>query len=312
MKTTIASPSKPIASSFSSHWRFHFSSDCRPNYRRKWHRVGSQVPPAKISSCSIRSLPHLFCPTGIPTPHPETPMRAAESVSDSISNLPSAPPTNRSPVPSMFDNWSWKSRLNNPTPYNLNASTVCTKRVSKGVRDMPGSLQTATSNIPSGKALMYFGLFLATGVFFVFIAFSLFLPRLPFSLGFIGSMVDTIYVSMVLHSYVLSVLFSVIQVMALAYYGISYFPGGSTGLKFLTSSLTSSATRIFGRSYEREKVPADEQQLTQWSLPEDDLVLLAVVGLKEPCRPGVRDTVRLCQELELRYISHFLLLKRCC
>ncbi|CAN1200889.1 Calcium-transporting ATPase 10, plasma membrane-type [Linum perenne] len=66
------------------------------------------------------------------------------------------------------------------------------------------------------------------------------------------------------------------------------------------------------RSYEREKVPADEQQLTQWSLPEDDLVLLAVVGLKEPCRPGVRDTVRLCQELELRYISHFLLLKRCC
>ncbi|CAN1197186.1 Protein transport protein SFT2 [Linum perenne] len=160
--------------------------------------------------------------------------------------------------------------------------------VSKGVRDMPGSLQTATSNIPSGKALMYFGLFLATGVFFVFIAFSLFLPvivivpqkfaicftlgclfiiaslfalkgpqnqfahmiskeRLPFSLGFIGSMVGTIYVSMVLHSYVLSVLFSVIQVMALAYYGISYFPGGSTGLKFLTSSLTSSATRIFGR-----------------------------------------------------------------
>ncbi|CAN1356740.1 hypothetical protein LINPERPRIM_LOCUS44053, partial [Linum perenne] len=65
--------------------------------------VGSQVPPAKISSCSIRSLPHLFCPTGIPTPHPETPMRAAESVSDSISNLPSAPPTNRSPVPSMCE-----------------------------------------------------------------------------------------------------------------------------------------------------------------------------------------------------------------
>lgn len=36
--------------------------------------------------------------------------------------------------------------------------------------------------------------------------------RLPFTLGFIGSMVGTIYVSMVLHSYILSVLFSVIQV----------------------------------------------------------------------------------------------------
>ncbi|CAL1365674.1 unnamed protein product [Linum trigynum] len=160
--------------------------------------------------------------------------------------------------------------------------------VSKGVREMPGNLQSATSNIPSGKALMYFGLFLATGVFFVFIAFALFLPvivlvpqkfaicftlgcifiigslfalkgpqnqfghmiskeRLPFSLGFLGSMAGTIYVSMVLHSYVLSVLFSVIQVMALIYYSISYFPGGSTGMKFITSSLTSTVMRIFGR-----------------------------------------------------------------
>ncbi|KAL9382886.1 hypothetical protein Peur_023209 [Populus x canadensis] len=156
--------------------------------------------------------------------------------------------------------------------------------VSKGVS---GNFQSATSNIPSGKALMYFGLFLATGVFFVFTSFALFLPvivlvpqkfaicftlgcgfiiasffalkgpknqlahmsskeRLPFTLGFIGSMVGTLYVSMVLHSYFLSVLFSVIQVLALAYYAISYFPGGSTGLKFLSSSLTSSVMRRFG------------------------------------------------------------------
>lgn len=45
--------------------------------------------------------------------------------------------------------------------------------------------------------------------------YFLFLQRLPFTLGFLGSMVGTIYVSMVLHSYVLSVLFSVIQVLAL-------------------------------------------------------------------------------------------------
>ena len=48
--------------------------------------------------------------------------------------------------------------------------------VSKGVRDLPGNLQFATTNVPSGKALLYFGLFLSTGVFFVFIAFTLFLP----------------------------------------------------------------------------------------------------------------------------------------
>lgn len=160
--------------------------------------------------------------------------------------------------------------------------------VSKGVRDIPGSLQTATSGVPSGKSLMYFGLFLATGVFFVFIAFTMFLPvmvimpqkfaicftlgcafiigsffalkgpknqlahmsskeRLPFTLGFIGCMVGTIYVSMVLHSYVLSVVFSVLQVLALVYYAISYFPGGSAGMKFLGSALTSSVLRCFGR-----------------------------------------------------------------
>lgn len=160
--------------------------------------------------------------------------------------------------------------------------------VSKGVRELPGNLQSATSSIPSGKALMYFGLLLSSGVFFVFIAFTLFLPvivlvpqkfaicftvgcgfiigsffalrgprnqfshmssmeRLPFTLGFLGSMIGTIYVSMVLHSYILSVLFSGVQVLALAYYAISYFPGGSAGLKFISSSLTSSVTKCFGR-----------------------------------------------------------------
>ncbi|KAK9156428.1 hypothetical protein Sjap_003908 [Stephania japonica] len=125
--------------------------------------------------------------------------------------------------------------------------------VSKGVRDLPGNLQSATSNVPSGKSLVYFGFLLASGVFFIFIAFTMFLPvmvlmpqkfalcftigclliigsfvalkgpkgqlehmtskeRLPFTLGFIGSMVGTIYVSMVLHSYILSVLFSILQV----------------------------------------------------------------------------------------------------
>ncbi|KAI3833969.1 hypothetical protein MKW92_012174 [Papaver armeniacum] len=49
------------------------------------------------------------------------------------------------------------------------------------------------------------------------------------------------------HSYILSVLFSVLQVLALSYYALSYFPGGSAGLKFLTSTLTSSILRCFGR-----------------------------------------------------------------
>ncbi|XP_021815928.1 calcium-transporting ATPase 10, plasma membrane-type-like isoform X1 [Prunus avium] len=50
------------------------------------------------------------------------------------------------------------------------------------------------------------------------------------------------------------------------------------------------------RTYELESVPTDEQQLALWALPDDDLVLLAIVGIKDPCRPGVRDAVRLCQK----------------
>ncbi|KAL0012761.1 hypothetical protein SO802_007869 [Lithocarpus litseifolius] len=50
------------------------------------------------------------------------------------------------------------------------------------------------------------------------------------------------------------------------------------------------------RSYELDKVPADEENLAQWALPEDDLVLLAIVGIKDPCRPGVKDAVNVCQK----------------
>ncbi|XP_062155503.1 calcium-transporting ATPase 9, plasma membrane-type isoform X2 [Alnus glutinosa] len=50
------------------------------------------------------------------------------------------------------------------------------------------------------------------------------------------------------------------------------------------------------RSYELDKVPTDEEHLAQWVLPEDGLVLLAIVGIKDPCRPGVKEAVKVCTE----------------
>lgn len=41
-------------------------------------------------------------------------------------------------------------------------------------------------------------------------------------------------------------------------------------------------------------VPTSEEELANWELPETDLVLLAIIGLKDPCRPGVREAVQLC------------------
>ncbi|XP_059637463.1 calcium-transporting ATPase 10, plasma membrane-type-like isoform X2 [Cornus florida] len=48
------------------------------------------------------------------------------------------------------------------------------------------------------------------------------------------------------------------------------------------------------RSYQVAKVPTAKEELTYWKIPEDDLVLLAIVGLKDPCQPDVRDSIQLC------------------
>ncbi|XP_071709373.1 calcium-transporting ATPase 9, plasma membrane-type-like [Rutidosis leptorrhynchoides] len=37
-----------------------------------------------------------------------------------------------------------------------------------------------------------------------------------------------------------------------------------------------------------------DEELEHWLMPEDDLVLLAIIGLKDPCRRDVKDAVRLC------------------
>ncbi|XP_047314128.1 calcium-transporting ATPase 8, plasma membrane-type-like isoform X2 [Impatiens glandulifera] len=37
-----------------------------------------------------------------------------------------------------------------------------------------------------------------------------------------------------------------------------------------------------------------EEELSTWKIPDDDLVLLTIIGLKDPCRPGVREAVQLC------------------
>ncbi|KAL5230431.1 hypothetical protein ABZP36_029207 [Zizania latifolia] len=43
---------------------------------------------------------------------------------------------------------------------------------------------------------------------------------------------------------------------------------------------------------EIETIPKED--IADWKLPEDDLTLLGIVGIKDPCRPGVRNAVQLC------------------
>ncbi|XP_031258057.1 calcium-transporting ATPase 9, plasma membrane-type-like [Pistacia vera] len=54
------------------------------------------------------------------------------------------------------------------------------------------------------------------------------------------------------------------------------------------------------RLYEIDKVPSDEESLDPWVLPEDDLVLLAIVGIQDPCRPSVKNAVKVCKEAGIK------------
>ena len=70
--------------------------------------------------------------------------------------------------------------------------------------------------------------------------------RLPFSVGYVASILATLYAALFMHSYILSLFCSGLQVIALLYYSASYFPGGTTGVKFILNMAWSAVTSCFG------------------------------------------------------------------
>ncbi|ROW16247.1 hypothetical protein VPNG_01830 [Cytospora leucostoma] len=60
-------------------------------------------------------------------------------------------------------------------------------------------------------------------------------PRLPFTAAYFGSITLTLYFSIGLHSTILTVFSAIIQLAALAWYLVSYFPMGQSGLRVATS-----------------------------------------------------------------------------
>jgi hypothetical protein len=65
------------------------------------------------------------------------------------------------------------------------------------------------------------------------------MERLPFSGSYLVSLVGTLYCSMVMGSYLLTLIFSIIQVIALLYFLVSYIPGGVSALTFMGSMMGS-------------------------------------------------------------------------
>ena len=73
------------------------------------------------------------------------------------------------------------------------------------------------------------------------------IERLPFSASYGLSLVGTLYCSMVMGSYILTMIFSGIQVIALAYFLVSYIPGGTGALTLVGGMMGSGIKSIFVR-----------------------------------------------------------------
>eukprot|EP00897_Mesotaenium_endlicherianum_P009442 jgi/Mesen1/8526/ME000480S07875 len=123
----------------------------------------------------------------------------------------------------------------------------------KNVQDLPGSLQKTATALPSRRAVAYFGAMLAAGAFFVFVAFAMFLPVMvvypqKFALCFTIGCILIMGAFFVLKGPAQQLQhMTSMEVLALAYYVISYFPGGSTGMRFLTSMGSSAVWSLVGR-----------------------------------------------------------------
>ncbi|XP_063409229.1 uncharacterized protein LOC134692686 [Mytilus trossulus] len=72
--------------------------------------------------------------------------------------------------------------------------------------------------------------------------------RLPFTTAYFGSMLATLYFSLWLRSTVFTVIFAVIQILALVWYIVSYIPGGQTGLKFFSKIFYSVASKTASKT----------------------------------------------------------------
>ncbi|RPA99301.1 SFT2-domain-containing protein [Choiromyces venosus 120613-1] len=57
-------------------------------------------------------------------------------------------------------------------------------------------------------------------------------PRLPFTAAYFGSIALTLYFALGVQSFFLTLISSIIQLVALVWYLVSYFPMGSSGLRF--------------------------------------------------------------------------------
>ncbi|KAI8076871.1 ER-to-golgi vesicle protein transport Sft2 [Halteromyces radiatus] len=70
------------------------------------------------------------------------------------------------------------------------------------------------------------------------------MERLPFTISYVGSMALTLYASLGARNYILTIIFAIIQILALVWYIGSYIPGGVSTLRYGTAYIGRRAASI--------------------------------------------------------------------
>jgi hypothetical protein len=202
--------------------------------------------------------------------------------------------------PSLVSDWNNYSSESTPLKTS-NQSDQGLSFAEEGTRSVSGYLagvlttvsstvtgaSSSLSNIPNTTQWTYFAALFGTGILFLILAFTIFLPmlilspskfaltfsvgsglilaslgalkgwqqmfghmasreRLPFTGAYIGSLLGTLYSSLMMHSYLLSILFCIAQVITLVYYVASYFPGGAQGAQMMFGTMGKGALSVGG------------------------------------------------------------------
>uniref|UniRef100_A0A023FUB4 Vesicle transport protein n=1 Tax=Amblyomma parvum TaxID=251391 RepID=A0A023FUB4_AMBPA len=74
------------------------------------------------------------------------------------------------------------------------------------------------------------------------------LKMLPFTTAYFGTTFATLYFALVVHSTVLTVVFTLCQCTSIVWYVVSSIPGGETGLKFFSHVFTGVVTRTASKT----------------------------------------------------------------
>jgi Ca2+-transporting ATPase len=86
-------------------------------------------------------------------------------------------------------------------------------------------------------------------------------------------------------------------------------------LQLIISSFANAALRTLCFAYRElssiEAADMSSEYIKAVGMPDKDLICVAIVGIKDPCRPGVPEAVARCQQAGIKVYTHSLTISVC-